>query len=1039
MFFTKFALQNTRMTILFIGFVFFVGIATYLTYPSQEDPQVTVRDALIMAFYPGMSPTRVENLISRKIEEKVREIPEIERIDSTSSTGQSIVHVKVWDKYFDMPAIWQKVRNKMNDIGADLPKGTIGPIVNDEYGLVSVATIALLSDGFSLAQMRETSRWVRDRLYSVSGVKKVQIYGIQNEEIYLETTNARLAQFGMNPAQLIHAIQQQNIVLAGGRVDAAGENVVLEPSGNFSSVKDIENVVLAVPGTKDVVYLRDVVDVKRDYVDPPDRPVYYNGQQAIMLSVAMVEGENIVEFGGRLTAKVHELENSLPIGYSLKFTTYQPDLVANSIADFSSNVYQTLGIVLVVVCIFLGMRTGLIVGTMVPLAVLFAIIVMRLADIPLHRVSLAALIISVGLLVDNGIVMAEDIRNRLMRGVSKVDAAVQAAGELATPLLTSSLTTILAFMPLMLATDVSGEYCVALSIVVAITLLGSWMMALLVTPAMCVWFMKVPAVAADGPQASEADDSENFDSGLYRAYRGVLAGLMRVKLLFLGAMVAALFGGLWLLGQVPFQFFPDSDRNQFLIYVDMPAGTNVRTTREQTLKLVNFLNDEKANPDLVQNIAYVADGGPRFFLSLNPLDPADHRAFIVVDTKPETDTKATIDRVKRQIAAKFPAIRARVKTLFLGPSENGVVQIRVVGSDADHITKIAEQVKQAMRAMPGAEDIKDNWENRTLTIDVKIDQDRAAQAGVTSLDIAESLNGYLSGTTVTRFREGDKLIPITLRAEAAQRFNLGAVRNLNVYSSSRGEHVPILQVATFEPRALFDQIQRRNMERTVKVEAKSALMTADAMYQMLKPQIDKIDLAGKARLEVGGEIEDSEKGVIALSAYMPHCLAMMIVLLVWQFNSFRRPLIIAMTIPLVVIGAAIGLYVFKAPFGFMPVLGLLSLAGIIINNAIVLIDRVDLERAAGVDTYNAIILAAQKRFQPILMTTLTTILGLVPLALFGGELWFGMAIVMMFGLAVGTVLTLCVVPVLYALLFRVRNPRRGVAPADLDGAAAVPA
>lgn len=1024
---TAFALKYSRLTILVIAFILLAGVQTYLTMPSKEDPTITIRDAKITTNFPGMNPRRIEDLITRKIEEKVREIPEIETVSSNSKAGQSIVTVKVYDRYFDLEPIWQTLRNKMEDVKGELPGGTDGPHVNDDFGDVAVATIALTADGFSHAEMRDTARKLRDRLYTLKGLAKVELHGVQEERIYLEVSNARIAQYGLTPDQLFSALSAQNIILPGGKVFSAGQDILIEPSGNFETLEDIDQVVISIPSTQQVVYLRDLVSARRAYVDPPDKLAFFRGEPTIVLAVQMVEGSNVVEFGERLTARVKLLESRLPIGYQLRFATYQPGIVKKSIDDFAGSLYQTIAIVLAVVMLFLGWRTGLIVGSMVPLTMLLAILVMNTSGIELHKISIASLIISLGLLVDNGIVIAENIGLRLERGVPPDEAAKAATRELGMPLLSSSLTTILAFMPLMLAQNQTGEFLRPLSSVIAVTLLASWLLSMYAAPMLCAKFMKVKVRKA-GPKEGPGQEPKP-EGRLYDLYQSLLERVLRFRWAFLGLMLGMLVFSGWLAGFLPQQFFPPSERQQVVVYLDLPAGTSSRQTRKSLETFVTWVEDKKANPDIEQSIAYLGYGGPRFVLSLSPPDPDPHRAFAVLDIAPEASVDAMIERIRRYALGNLPELRLKAKRMGQGGTDQGTLIYRFSGPGADQLSAMADKLLAEARTIEGLATLERDWENKVVTLLVKVDQARARRAGVTSEEIAQALSAYFTGYEVTDFREGDKIIPVVIRAEEAERFSLERIGTMNIYSASNKTSVPLLQVATFEPRWDFSRINRRNLERTLSVEVRHSTMQAQALFNRLKPTLDAIPRPPGYEITIGGEIEDSKDAQGALFEFLPLCMALIVVLLVWQFNSFRRPLIIGLTIPLAFIGAVLGLLFSGAFFGFMAILGLLSLAGIIINNAIVLIDRIDIEAAAGRTPYDAIVTAAMTRLRPILMTTLTTILGLMPLMVFGEALWFPMSIVIAAGLAVGTVLTLGVVPVLYALLFRVEIPSADKSPA----------
>ena len=1010
----RLALDNSRITMIVMVMITVLGITTFRSYPSAEDPSIKIRSASITASYPGMSAERIEALIAIPLETAMREISEIDEIKSTSKTGSVKLNLSILDSVAELERVFQVIRNKADDIRRELPEGTQGPFVNDEEGLTAIATIALWSDGFSMAEMSDVARDVRDLLYTLDGIRKVQILGAQEERIYLEVDPVKLAGFGVTPEAIFGALAQQNVIEPGGEIVAGGRTVVLEPTGNFDSVEEIAAVVFRIPDSDRVLRLDEVVDIHRTPVDPPALPSFYNDRPAIVLSVSTMEGTNNIAFGEKLTRLLDEIEYELPIGYVLDYATFQPDLIAEAVQGAVSNVYQTLAIVLAVVIVFLGLRTGLIVGSFVPLTMLLGIVVMRLYGVELQRMSIAAMIIALGLLVDNGIVVAEDIRVRMENGVERMRAAAEAVQSLAIPLLTSSLTTIFAFIPMLLAEGGAGDYVRSLAQVVTILLLGSWLLSMTVTPAMCAWFLKVARPA-------ENESSANYDGAMYRIYRTLLGAMLRARLIVIAVVIGALLGSIQLLGTVKTEFFPLGDRNQILVYLDFEAGTDQRETQTELRKLTAWLADEAANPEIASHIAYVGYGGPRFFLAISPVDPDPHRGFVLVNTRSVEDVGPLIDRINAFLDQSLPSARADAKRMWFGSTEPGIVQIRLIGPDGDVLTERAERIVEALHAVPGTIGIKQDWENRILKLVIEVDQTRARRAGVTSQDVASSLNTLFSGTEISDYREGDQVIPIVLRGEDNMRFSLAGMNRVRIYSQASGQFVSLGQVATIRPEWRPSRIERRDQRRTLTVEARNNVLSAPALLAAIRPLLDGLDLPAGHTWEVGGEIEDQGEANDNLFGLLPIALGGIVILLVGQFNSFRKGGIVLATIPLGMIGGTVGLIVMGAPYGFMVLLGFFSLAGILINNGIVLIDRIQIEQATGQAPRDAIFSACMARLRPILMTTLTTVLGLVPLILFGGALFYGMATVIAFGLVVGTVITLGFVPVLYAMLFSIPN------------------
>ena len=1033
-FITRFALDNTRLTIVFIAAVLLIGLSQFFHFPRQEDPPITIREVVVVAFYPGMKPADVEELITRKLEAQIRTLPEIDDIWSDSKSGTSIIHAETRDEYSDLDAIWQKVRNKMIDIQPELPSRTIGPFVNDEFGLTAVATMALWADGFSMAEMRLVARDIRDRLYELKGIQKVELYGVQDEQVFLKFSASQLSQFGISLGEIKNTLIQQNVVLPGGRIDAAGQDIKVEPSGNFRSVEDIERVQIAIPGTEQTVALKDLLEVERAYIDPAKDIAYFNGHKAIVISVSIIPGTNSVAFGDLLTQKLNVLTADLPLGYVLEYATFQPDLVEAAVNGGLSNVYQTLVIVLVVVMLFLGIRTGLIVGSFVPMTMLLGMIAMGFFNIELERISIASSIIALGMLVDNGIVVAEDIRTRLESGIEKRQACIEAGTTLAVPLLTSSLTTILAFVPMLLVEGQTGDYAFSLPMVVMLLLISSWFLSMYMTPAMCLWFMKVkPKKKASKPGRAQAENSteskkEDLYSGrFYKVYKGILKQVLRFRVFVLTLAVGTLLLGGWVSTNLVKEFFGPSERNQFLVYLDLPAGTRIDTTEKAVNRLTNWLSDKEINPEITSTIAYVGTGGPRFFLVLSPFDPDPHLAFVVVNTKGPKEVPELVERVRQHLTDEFPNVSGRVKRMWTGGEEPGFVEIRLYGLDPDYLFAKGNQLAAGLKAIPGILDVRNTWENMVPKATVVVDQTRARRAGITSEEVATSLKAHMDGAEITEYREGDVAIPVIFRSMERERSALSDFLNVTVYSKA-GVSIPLTQIADLKLEWDYSRISRRNQEKCLTVEVKHEFLKAPELLKAAEPLIAELQLKPGYRWEVGGELEIQAETLGKLMHWLPLCIFGIFALLIWQFNSFRKPIIIFMTIPLAFTGAFFGIAAMRAPFDFFAMLGLLSLAGVIINNGIVLLDKIDSEKRQGADPYSAVMTAAVSRFRPILMTTVTTVLGVMPLILSKDPVFYAMAIVLGSGLIFGSVLTLGVVPVLYALLFRVKRPRNAQLP-----------
>jgi multidrug efflux pump subunit AcrB len=1011
---TRFAISNSPFSILLLVGIFFFGLYTYFTMPSQEDPEITIRDAQITVFYPGLSIAMTEELIAKPIERKLRQISEIENITTTVKPGFVLVQPRVFDRYFDLQPIWQDVRNKMIDVRPALPEGTIGPFVNDDFGDVAAATVALHGRDFSMAQLDEMARRLKDRLGAVPSISKVVLYGVQRERIFIDVNMDKIAQIGMSFTEVISALRAQNVILPGGEIRANGLTVEIEPSGNFRTLEEMQQLPISVPGRTQVIYLRDIATLTRDYEFPARMPSYFNGEPAIIIGISMVNQFNIAQFSDIVDAALNDARADLPAGMRIDVVTWQPTFVKASVDDASSTLIMTVVVVLGVVVLFLGLRMGLIVGAIVPLAIFLTIVVMHLMGVELHRMSIAAIIISLCLLVDNGVVIAEDIRARMDSGTSKHNAAIATAKAFGLLLLFSTCTTILAFLPLLLAENVVGEFLRSLGIVLSIALFGSWFLSVYATPAICVWTLKESGGAA-------ATQTGGFMAHLQSGYQAVLRRILAARYFFLLMMVGLFIGAVLLMQFVPRQMMPPSSRNQYLVYVDLVAGTDIDKTIAASATLSRWLNDRTLNPEVASHVSYVGFGGPRFFLALTPVDPSENTLFMVVNTKNAEDVPQMMRRTDNFIRQQMPGVSGVSRQMSLSQDEVGLVEYRISGPDEATLWQLAGQYMDAMRSIPGSIGIRNNWQNPILRIAVEVDQIRARRAGVTSESIARTLGAYFRSVSISDFREGDKVIPIAVRGDVG-RDNIDLLRSLSVISNT-GRPVPLMQVADFHPVIEPSRIMRFNQERTMTVEGMNPAYTALGFDQAVRTALgDVATLPRGYHVEMGGEIEGSARANNALFQFMPLAFVLMFILLVLKFNSVVRPAIIFLTIPLCLIGVSVGLLMTGAFLDFNGLLGLLSLAGIIIVNGIVLIDRIDSERSQTDRLEDAVVTACGARLRPILMTTLTTCFGLIPMVLFGEELWFAMGIVIMFGLLIGTVLTLGFVPALYSVLLRNKPP-----------------
>jgi multidrug efflux pump subunit AcrB len=891
--------------------------------------------------------------------------------------------------------------------------------VNDEFGDVFGIIVTLTGDGFTYAELKEVADQVRDEVLLIDEAAKVDIHGAQEERVFVEFNSSRLAELGLSPHHLQQKLQSQNIVFPGGDITTGRERIVLEPSGSFESVEELARTIIDLPGRSDLVYLGDVAKVYRGYVDPPASKMHASGVPCLGLSINLREGGNIIVLGDRVRRTIATLQARYPIGIEFEFVAFQPEHVERKVDDFVRSLFQAVAIVVVVMLLALGVRTGLVVASLIPMAMIMSLFVMSLLEIGIDQMSLAALIIALGMLVDNAIVMSESITVQMREGKRPIEAAVASADELRVPLLTSSLTTAAAFLPIYLAESTTGEYTAPLFKVVTITLLCSWVLSLTMIPLFCVRSLRVEPTAEGGL----------YDSGFYRGYRSLLLALLRRPAVSLLGVLVVFVLALQGFRFIPNIFFPSNDKAIMTAELELPVGAPIELTESVVRDVEAFMASElKVAPGRPEGITswatFIGQGAPRFVLNYAPKPAAPEYAIMLINATSRRTVDELIGRMEEFCTERFPDLRATVMPLYYGPPPQAPVEVRISGENVDEIFRMAGEVKARLRATPGPRNVRDDWGTRTKKLLVHVDQPRARRAGLTSLDVARSLQTILTGYDVTQYREEDQVIPVTLRSVESDRQDIGKLEGHRVFSQTAGSSVPLSQVADIEIVWQPAKILRRDRLRTVTVGSDVALGASPIEISSV------IDgwLAGESagwpvgyKYALGGELENSVKANRSIQAKLPIAALIIIVLLVGQFNSIRRSVIILLTIPLGLIGVVIGLLIARSYFGFMTFLGVISLAGIVINNAIVLLDRIKIEiEKNGLAPPRAIVESAQRRLRPILLTTCTTVGGLLPLWFGGGAMWEPMAIAIIFGLIFATGLTLGVVPVLYSILFRVR-------------------
>lgn len=1034
------ALRAQPLMLFLVSILMLFGVYSYLTLPAREDPKLIIREAVVTTAYPGLSADQVELLITKPLEEKIIALPNLRDIKSTSMNGVSIVKPRFDFDTPDLELAFENLAETVAETVPVLPAGASTPIVNDDFGDIATMTLALHGPDFTNAELAEYAEYVRDKLILVEGTKKVDLLGIRPERIFIEFENAVLSQAGISPGAIAAALDSENTIRPGGNVEVADGSIAVRPGGDFQNLDDVRGALVRSPDGN-LIRLSDIATVSRGYEDPAQRLAYYNNDETVILAVVMEEGLSVLNYSEVARAEVERLATTLPVGLSLDIVTYEATKVEAAVYGVSFNMLQTLAVVLGIVILFLGLRTGLIVGAIIPAVILATFAVMGAFEIALQRMSLATIIISLGLLVDNGIVIAEDFKRRVQELGDRDKAIAQTSRELAFPLLVSSLTTIAVFLPLLIANSDSSEYTRSISLVVTIALGVSYIFAMTVTTALCYRFLKVP----DADHPDEEDDGKGriakaFDR-LTDIYAGILRKVLAFRWLYLAGMIGLFAAAGLLQSAIPKEFFPSNNNPQVLVYIELPSGSTSSQTDEGVRQIVDLIDDEDRFPEVEGFAAYVGFGGPRFVLSLSPVDPAPNKGFIVVNTNDLAGAQAIVPRLREVFAERVPDINARVTRMFLGPEDPKVIRLQVTGPDADYINARAGDVMDMLAQEPDMIDIWSDWRSRTVELDLKVDQQAARAAGVTSADIATSLQRQLDGQPVSTFRDGDESFPIVMRANEDERTSIDRLRSSAVYAAD-GSSVPLGQVAELELSGEWGFIQREDMERTVTVEGRHLSMSPDDLAPLLQPKLDEMNagLAPGHNVKIAGILEESGKNNAALIATLPIVIGITFFLLIAQFGDFRRPLVIFLSLPFATFGAFLGLLVMQAPFGFMAILSLFALFGVIINNSIVLVDRIDIERneataedverpesasttsASREREFEAVISACRRRFRPVVMTTLTTIAGLLPLIIAQDVLFYGFASSVAFGLLVGTfVVSLGLTPVLYCLFFGIKK------------------
>jgi multidrug efflux pump len=1028
---SQWALDHPAFTRYLMIVLMVLGVASYFQLGQDEDPPFTFRAMVVRAYWPGATAQQMAEQVANRIEKTLQEVPYSDKIRSYSKPGESLIIFQLKDSSppKEVPQIWYTARKKIGDMRGTLPQGVVGPFFNDEFGDVYGVIYALQGEGFSQADKKKVADDVRQRLLRIKDVNKVELFGAQDEKLYIEISQKRLAVLGLDLNQVLAALGQQNAVASAGTVQTPMDAVQVRVGGAFNSVEQLRAMpIRAANGTQ--IRLGDIAEIGLGYVDPPQVKVRHDGQESIALGISMAKGGDIIALGKALKVAVADIEATLPAGMTLAQVQDQPSAVTTSVNEFVKVLIEAVLIVLAVSFLSLGLhrreggrglrryvldiRPGLVVFITIPLVLSITFLAMHYWGIGLHKISLGSLIIALGLLVDDAIIAVEMMVRKLEEGYTMVRAATFTWDATAMPMLTGTLITAAGFLPIGMANSTVGEYTFAIFAVTVIALVLSWIVAVMFVPYLGVKLLKVkPHV---GPS------HEVFDGPFYVRFRALVDWCVQHRWITIGLTIATFVLGMVGMGKVQQQFFPDSSRPEIIVDVWLPEGSSMAANEEVTRRVEARMARE---PGVKSVSTWVGSGVPRFYLPLDQVFPQTNVSQLIVlpqDLKAREQLRKHLPAV---MAAEFPEVRGRVKLLPNGPPVPYPVQFRVVGTDPSVLRELADEVKGAMRQSPNMRGVNDNWNESVKVLRLDVDQAKARALGVSSESIAQASRTILSGSTVGQYRDGDKLIDIVLRQPLSERDALSSLGNAYLPTAS-GKSIPLLQIARpvfdWEPGVMWRE--NRDYAITVQGDVIEGLQGATVTAELL-PAMQKISEGWAARgltgyrVQVAGAVEESSKGSSSIAAGIPLMLFITFTLLMLQLQSFSRSLLVFLTGPLGMAGVAGALLLLNRPFGFVALLGVIALMGMIQRNSVILIDQIEQDRRRGVPAWDAIVEAAVRRMRPIVLTAAAAVLAMIPLS--RSVFWGPMAVAIMGGLIVATVLTLLALPAMYAAWFRVKR------------------
>ena len=1011
------ALRHRELTLFFLLAIAIAGAASYFRLGQREDPDFTFRAMVIRTLWPGATAAQVDRQVTDRIEKKLQETPYFKWTRSYSKPGESLIVLELLDTApaAEVPAIWYQVRKKVGDIRQTLPPEALGPFYNDEFGDVYGSIYAFTADGFTLSELRDYVENVRQEVLRLPNVAKAELIGVQEDRIFVEISSKRLAALGVDAQAIGQALAAQNAIVSPGSVETRDNSVALRVSGQLDSVQAVSDLRLraAGPDGGQTFRLGDIARVSRGFADPPVSQMRFRGKEALGLAVSMLRNGDVLKLGEDLGRTMGRMKGELPVGVEFEQVSDQPSVVRGAVGEFMRSLGEAVAIVLAISFLTLGMRTGLVVALTIPLVLAATFLGMRLFGIDIHRISTGALIIALGLLVDDAMIAVEMMHRKLEEGFDKLRAATFAYTTTAFPMLSGTLITAAGFLPIATAKSATGEYTFGIFAVTTMALVISWFAAVIATPFIGSLLLKEHPVAA-GERARDM-----FDTPFYRKLRRTIEWCIEYRKTVLAATAASLVLGVLGMQLTEKQFFPSSNRVELMVDLWLPEGSSIHATGREAARVEKLL---AGSEDVASYVTYVGNGSPRFFLSLEQQLFRTNFAQTIVLTKDVAARERVVARLRKAIAEDFPGVRGRVNRVPLGPPVNYPVQFRVSGEDPAVLKRIADRVADQVRANPSTVDVNVDWGDKVLALRVEVDQEKARALGVSSQGVARAAAAAVSGIPIGQYRENDRLIEVQLRAPAAERASLASLGEIAVPTGS-GRSVPLAQVASIG-EALEEPIlwrRSRDLTLTVRADIVDSVQAPD-VTMAIEPALAPIRAALPTgyRIEAGGAWEENSKAQASIAVGMPMVLVVILALLMLQLKSFSRSFMVLLTAPLGIIGTAFALLVFDQPFGFVAMLGTIALGGMIMRNTVILVDQIEQDRAEGAPAWLAIREAAVRRFRPIVLTAAAAVLAMIPLA--RSLLWGPMAYAIMGGLIVATVLTLLFVPALYAAWFRVRKP-----------------